>query len=164
MIEFLTTMPAPAMKPIIDVAVKKAPMSACPGQDADEGQGDGREDDQGREERLEPPHDHDVDQDEHGGEGDPQVPEDLVGDVPFAVPLHGVPVFEPGLHRRVLLQFVALGQLQLLYRPHHREYGIDGALLPSRHVAHHVDHPLQVLPVDGLVLVDLPAPSPARRG
>lgn len=31
MIEFLTTMPAPAIKPIMDVAVKKAPIIACPG-------------------------------------------------------------------------------------------------------------------------------------
>ena len=31
MIEFRTTMPAPAMKPIIDVAVKNAPMAACAG-------------------------------------------------------------------------------------------------------------------------------------
>ena len=31
MIEFRTTMPAPAMNPIIDVAVKKAPMAACAG-------------------------------------------------------------------------------------------------------------------------------------
>jgi len=31
MIEFRTTMPAPAMKPIIDVAVKNAPIAACAG-------------------------------------------------------------------------------------------------------------------------------------
>ena len=31
MIEFRTTMPAPAMKPIIEVAVKKAPRAACAG-------------------------------------------------------------------------------------------------------------------------------------
>jgi hypothetical protein len=31
MIELRTTMPAPAMNPIIDVAVKKAPSSACAG-------------------------------------------------------------------------------------------------------------------------------------
>ena len=31
MIEFRTTMPAPAMKPIIDVAVKNAPSAACAG-------------------------------------------------------------------------------------------------------------------------------------
>src|SRR5579859_6014297 len=31
MIEFLTTMPAPAMKPIMDVAVKNAPMRPCAG-------------------------------------------------------------------------------------------------------------------------------------
>ncbi len=30
-IEFLTTMPAPAINPIIDVAVKNAPRRACPG-------------------------------------------------------------------------------------------------------------------------------------
>ena len=31
MIELRTMMPAPAMKPIIEVAVKKAPKSQCPG-------------------------------------------------------------------------------------------------------------------------------------
>ncbi len=31
MIEFLTTIPAPAMKPIIEVAVKKAPNAQCAG-------------------------------------------------------------------------------------------------------------------------------------
>ena len=31
MIELRTTMPAPAMKPIIEVAVKNAPISACAG-------------------------------------------------------------------------------------------------------------------------------------
>ena len=31
MIELRTTMPAPAMKPIIDVAVKNAPIAACAG-------------------------------------------------------------------------------------------------------------------------------------
>ena len=41
MIELRTTMPAPAMKPIIEVAVKKAPISAVRGQDADERERDG---------------------------------------------------------------------------------------------------------------------------
>jgi len=31
MIEFRTTMPAPAMKPIIEVAVKNAPIAQCAG-------------------------------------------------------------------------------------------------------------------------------------
>jgi len=33
-----------------------------------------------------------VDEDEHEGEGEPQVTEDLVSDVPLAVPFHRQPV------------------------------------------------------------------------
>ena len=45
MIELRTTMPAPAMKPIIEVAVKNAPISRVRRQDADE-----RERDRGHDE------------------------------------------------------------------------------------------------------------------
>ena len=44
----------------------------------------------GVDERLEPADDQHVDQDEHRREGDAEVAKDLVGDVPFAVPLHCV--------------------------------------------------------------------------
>ena len=88
MMEFRTMMPAPAMKPIMEVAVKKAPISQCAGQDAHQRQRDRRHDDQRRDEGLEPADDEDVDQHQHHREGDAQVAEDLVGDVPLAVPLH----------------------------------------------------------------------------
>jgi hypothetical protein len=39
---------------------------------------------------FEPPHHEDVDEDEHRREGQTQVAEDLVGDVPLAVPFHRV--------------------------------------------------------------------------
>jgi len=38
---------------------------------------------------LEPAHDQDIDQDEYGGKGKAEVPEDLVRDMPFPVPFHG---------------------------------------------------------------------------
>ena len=90
MIELRTTMPAPAMNPIIEVAVKNAPISACAGRMPDERERDGQHDRQRRDERLEPADDEDVDQHEHRREGDAEIAEDLVRDVPLAVPLHRV--------------------------------------------------------------------------
>ena len=55
MIELRTTMPAPAMKPIIDVAVKYAPMQAVRRHYADQRERDRRHDDERRPERPEPP-------------------------------------------------------------------------------------------------------------
>ena len=88
MIELRTTMPAPAMKPIIEVAVKNAPISAVRRQDADQRERNRHHDDQRREERPEPADHQHVDQHQHGGEGRAQVAEDFDGDVPFAVPFH----------------------------------------------------------------------------
>ena len=84
--EFRTMIPARAIIPIMDVAVKNAPDHGMGRQDPDEGQGNGRHDDQGHREGLEPGHNQDIDEDQDGGEGDAQVPEDLPGDLPLSVP------------------------------------------------------------------------------
>ena len=58
-------------------------------QDAHERERNRRHDGQWHVKGLEPPHDEDVDENEHGGEREAEVAEDLIRDVPFAVPLHG---------------------------------------------------------------------------
>ena len=90
MIELRTTMPAPAMKPIIEVAVKNAPSSACAGRMPTSENGIGGHDHERRHERLEPADDQHIDQHQHRGEGEAEVAKDFVGDVPLAVPLHRV--------------------------------------------------------------------------
>ena len=52
-----------------------------------------------------------VDQDQHGGEGDSQVAEDLVGDLPLAVPFHRVAIRIGGQRGHVLLDLVAFRNL-----------------------------------------------------
>ena len=76
------------MKPIIEVAVKNAPISAVRRQDADQRERNGHHDDERREEGAEPADHQHVDQDQTRGEGRAEVAEDLDGDVPFAVPFH----------------------------------------------------------------------------
>ena len=110
----------------------------------------------GVEKGFEPAHHHDVDEDQDRGEGDPQVPKNLVGDMPFSVPFEGVLVFEPGLNRGILLQFIAFGQFELTDGLLHLQYGVNRAFLLSRHIAGHVDHPLEVFPIDRLVLYRFP--------
>jgi hypothetical protein len=79
------------MKPIIDVAVKKAPNAQCAGRITISWSGmaariiNGA---QRRAEGAEPAHDQRVDQDQHDAKGGTQIAEDLVGDVPFAVAFH----------------------------------------------------------------------------
>src|ERR1035441_2504814 len=57
-----------------------------------------RHDDERRDERLEPSHHQRINQDEHRREREPQIAEHLVGDVPFAIPFHGVVTRRRGLH------------------------------------------------------------------
>src|ERR1035441_3474115 len=84
MMEFRTTIPAPAMKPIIEVAVKKAFIMPCAGriptsendrlhrrQNSHQREWNRRHDDERRDERLEPSHHQRINQDEHRGEREP---------------------------------------------------------------------------------------------
>jgi hypothetical protein len=75
------------MNPIIEVAVKNAPI-AVRRQDADQRERNRHHHDQRREERAEPADHQHVDQDQHRGEGQAEIAEDLDGDVPFAIPFH----------------------------------------------------------------------------
>ncbi len=88
MIELRTTIPAPAIKPIIEVAVKNAPINRVRRQNADQRERNRRHDRERRFERLKPADHQDVDQHQHGRERQPQIAEDFVGDVPLAIPFH----------------------------------------------------------------------------
>jgi hypothetical protein len=89
MMELRTTMPAPAMKPIIEVAVKNAPIAACAGRMPTSENGMTVITMSGVDVVLEPADHEHVDQDTHGAEGEAEVAEDLEGDLPLAVPLDG---------------------------------------------------------------------------
>ena len=82
----------------------------------------------------------------------PEVPEYFVRDMPLAVPLHGILVFEPRLMRIILLELIAFGKLQILDLLLHLEYRIDRAFFRSRHVPDTYDDPLEVLVIYRLVL------------
>jgi len=58
-------------------------------EDPHQREGDRSHDDEGSAQGLEPANYQDEYEDEHHGEGEPQVTEDLVGDLPLAVPLEG---------------------------------------------------------------------------
>ncbi len=110
--EFRTTIPAPAIKPIIDVAVKNASISALSGQDTDERKRYCRHDCKRCFERLEPADDENVDKDHHQGrKGDTHIAKDLVRDVPFAVPLHRILVGQEWLRCDIAFECIALRQL-----------------------------------------------------
>ena len=71
-------MPAPAMKPIIEVAVKKAPKPQCPGRMPMSESGMGRRIARGHREGLEPADHEDRDEDQDHRESDAEVPEHFV--------------------------------------------------------------------------------------
>ena len=144
MIELRTTIPAPAMKPIIEVAVKNAPEQAVGGQDADQREGNRRHDDEWRHERLEPADDQAIYEDEDGGERDAEVAKDLVSDVPFAVPLQGVSLGSVG-GRPCAARWHSPWGLELVHFGAELEDGVDGTLHGAGDVAGHVGHREQVL-------------------
>ena len=86
MMELRTTMPAPAMKPIIEVAVKNAPSKSVRRQDADQRERNRRHHNQRREKGPEPADHQNVNQHQHRGERHAEIAEHFDGDVPFAVP------------------------------------------------------------------------------
>ena len=72
-IELRTMIPASAMKPIIEVAVKNIPVIQCPGRMPIRVSGIGRHDDERGDEAPEPGDHQHVDQDHDRREGDPHV-------------------------------------------------------------------------------------------
>ena len=92
----------------------------------------------------------------------PEIAEDLIGDVPFAVPFHGVAVGIGGQRRHVLLDGIAFGRFELVHLGPEFEDGVDRAFHRAGHVAGHIGHRHEVLVIDALVLDGLRRPSPAR--
>src|ERR1035437_5695851 len=118
-------------------------------QNANQGQWDRRHDDQWRNERAEPAHYQDVDQYQDSGKSQSQVAEHFDRDVPLAVPLHGEAVGALGHGRAlVLLDRVAIGQLDLVDGVAHLHDGVDRAFFSAGHVSSHVHHGLQVLAIN----------------
>ena len=165
MIELRTMIPAPAMKPIIEVAVKKTPKSAVRGRMPTSVSGIGSHDDERHREALEPADHQDVDQYEHRGEGEAEVAEDLVGDVPLAVPLHRRSAScrtapSPSASRCGSRPGTRIAGEPLLERTRSRRPG----LLRARDVGRDVDDRLQILVVDrGLRRLALEAPDLRER-
>ena len=85
-IELRTTMPASAMKPIIEVAVKAALNNEMAEHDADERQRHRRQDDQRQLERAELRDDEKIDAEQRHHEGGAHVAEGDIGHLPLAVP------------------------------------------------------------------------------
>ena len=143
---------------------KEGAHDGVPRQDADERKRNRGHDDKGYGKRFEPPHDHDVNEDQDNGKGHSQITEDFIRDVPFTVPFHGICFFEPGLDCGILFEFVAFGQFKLFYGVAHFQDGVDGAFFCARHVADDVYDPLQILPVNSFVLYAFPHPNELERG
>ena len=80
------------MKPIMDVAVKKAPIRAWAGRMPTSVSGIGAMMTSGIDEGTEPANHKHIDQHQHRGECESKIAKDFDGDVPFAIPLHGVVV------------------------------------------------------------------------
>jgi len=74
-----------------------------------------------------------------------EVPEDLVGDVPFTVPFHGQLLGSEGLMGNVSFKLVAFGKLQLIEGLVDFQDGIERTFLLARHISGHIDNGHQVL-------------------
>ena len=152
-------MPAPAMKPIMEVAVKKAPSSQWAGKDSDQRKGNGHHDDQGCGKGLKPAHHQNKDQHQHHAEGNAQIPEDLVGDVPFAVPFHGEAPVAVRHVSRVLFDLVAFRKGNRFDLFAHFQNGIDRAFLCAGHIAGDIHHRHQVFMVNAAIKIGLFGPD-----
>jgi len=117
MTEFLTTMPAPAMKPIMEVAVKNAWSRPCAGRIPTSENGMAAMITRGVTKDWNQPRTSPVDENEDGGEGDAQVAKHLVDDMPFAIPFHRIALGAGGQRSHVLLDGISFGRLELLHRP-----------------------------------------------
>ena len=156
-------MPAPAMKPIIEVAVKKAPISQCAGRMPISDSGMGSRIASGTVNDWNQPTTRIGDQHQHHRERDAEVAEDLVGDLPLAVPLQrrrgrrsAAPRWRGA--RRAPRPAGPARRAAGSARPGSRRPGSPGA----GQVAEHVDDGLQVLVHDRLRLGRSATPRPAR--
>ena len=150
-----TTMPAPAMKPIIEVAVKNACKHPVRRQNADERKRNHHHHNQRREERPEPADHQNVNQHQHGGERQAEVAEHFDRDVPFAVPFHrgcwsvnGRMAVVNFQRRAVAAEFARVEFRQRLV---HFQNRIHRAFHHARHVADDVSDRHEIFVVNALV-------------
>ena len=154
-----TTIPAPAMKPIMLVAVKNVPAERVRRQDADERERDRREDHERHREALEPADHEHVDEQHHRREREAEVAEDLERDVPLAVPLErGATRCPPGARGRSARPARRDPRAAPRASSLEREQRVERALDLAGQVGGDVGHGLQVLVLD----LRRPRASPRR--
>src|SRR6516162_4209892 len=155
MIEFRTTMPALAINPIIDVAVKNAPRSPCADRMPTSEKWNGGHYDERREERTEPADHQDVDENQHGGEGEPEIAKGFDCNVPFAVPFQGRFSIGEGLRSVIDRDRRAapteLAAVEFLQGFIHGKDRIRGAFDYARHVADDVCHGHKVFVIEAFL-------------
>ena len=155
MIELRTTMPAPAMKPIIEVAREERAHQPVRRQNAHQRKRNRRHHDQRREERAKPTDHQDEDQHQHRGKGGAEIAEHFDGDVPFAIPFHRRLVIGEGLGGIVDLERSRRCRRTRACRAPeslvHFQNRVNRTLHHARHVADDVGDRHQVLVVDALV-------------
>ena len=99
-------------------------------------------------EALEPGDDQDINQHEHRGKCQSEIPEDFIGDMPFPIPFHRQAVGIRGLLRRVGFEAVSFRQL---HRPDlliHVQDRIHGAFLAAGNIGSDIDDRHQVFMID----------------
>ena len=82
--------------------MKWDPVSQWPGRMPIKAERDRRHDDDRRQERLKLRDDQQINQHQRRREGETHIPKRFIGNVPLAVPLHGEPLFRPGLRHTVV--------------------------------------------------------------
>jgi hypothetical protein len=154
MMLFRTTMPPPAMKPIMLVAEKKASI-AVRRQNADERERNGDHDDGGRQEAAEPADHEHVNQDEHAPKAAPRSRKTSM--VMCHSPSHFIAgsASLKGMEALRILQLRAaaaeLAGVELLERLVHLEDGIHGAFDDAGDIADDVGHGHEVLVIEALL-------------
>ena len=121
-------MPASAMKPIIEVAVKAAPSSQCPSTMPISVSGTGIRIDQRQQERAELRDDEQVDAEDRDPERRAHVAERDVGHLPFAVPKQGGLGIVDRLSMILDLRRAVLAPVHLGDRVLDREHAVDRRL------------------------------------
>ena len=102
---------------------------------ADDGERDGRHNDQRRHVRFKLRHHQQINQDETDPVSNPHIAESFVGDLPFAVPLYGeLAVGILRLFDKILTQRATFGELHTADFGTHAKQAIQGAIQLACHI------------------------------